>query len=227
MNRDAYQLLWDTDHLLTHDDQYDLAVERPEALEGVPQYWPTVQEEVTLPEPLLLAANFGNVRYTDYPSNPLGWPILSRRMLSVLLGIRAFPHRAVPVRIVDPIVSTQAEHERADALLGERITVADDDYVAVQLTSLVDLDEAASGVVRDPDLPWMVEVERYVFPMGTILPPLFRLSTDASPLYVSAEARAALKAAGVRGPRYLPLEGYVDGGGDEVDVPVPVPVVED
>lgn len=228
MTSEPFQLLWDTDHLLKTDDQFDLVLERTSEHEGVPSHWPTDPDKVDLPDPIVFAANFGDITYTDYPSNDQSWPIMSKKMLDTLLGVGKFKHRVIPVSIVDPIVYTQEEHEQATILLEKRLAKANHDYVIVQLTEQVELDEEASGVERDEDLPWMVEVEKYVFKVPTEqLPPIFRLSIDSSQLYISAAARAALKVAGVRGPRYLPMEGYVNGGGDEVDVPVPQPTIAD
>lgn len=225
----AFQLLWDTDHLLNTDDQYDLILERTEEHGDVPRYWPTETEEVKLPDPIVFAASFGDVTYTDYPSNDQSWPIMSKRMLEKLLSVGQFKHRAIPVSIIDPIVYTQEEHEQAETLLEQRLSSANHDYVIVQLTEHLDiLDEENSVIRRSKAVPGLITILEYVLkePEGG-LPPIFRLEAESTQLFISAQGREALKVAGIKGPRYLPMEGYVDGGGDEVDVPVPQPTIPD
>lgn len=228
MIREAFRLLWETDHLLRTDEAHDLTLEQFDHDGDVPEYWPTESGQTALPDLVVMTAGFGDVTYTDYPSNDRDWPVMSKKMLAILLGVAEFGHQTVPVSIVDPVVRTEQEHEQAGALLETRWPDANREYVIVQLTDPVELDEEASGVARDPNLPWIVDVHQYVFKQpASTLPPIFRLSIDPTVLYISATARVALKAAGIAGPRYLPLEGYVDGGGDEVDIQVPEPNVSD
>ncbi|PTA66371.1 hypothetical protein [Deinococcus arcticus] len=227
MTSAAYQMNWSIEHLLTSDDRTDLTLERVKQHEGLPRFWPleTYVPE-GLPAPIIFAANFGYVTYTHFPSNDPQWPIMSRKMLDTLLAVREFPHRAIPVAITDPIVY-RADPDPSPDFLEQRLKSANHDYVIVQLTQHLDiLNEEASGVERDPDMPWWVGIDQYVLDIpASGLPPIFRLSIQPAQLFILAEARQALAAAGLAGPVYLPLNGYTNGGGEEVDVPVPVPEV--
>jgi hypothetical protein len=52
------------------------------------------------------------------------------------------------------------------------------------------------------------------------LPPLFRLTTSPTRLFISSEARDALKKAQIRGPAFLSLRGYRPDSQLQVDVPI-------
>ena len=223
----AFQLLWDTDHLLKTDDQYDLILERAD--EHDDRDWPYAVAQVDRPDAIIFAASFGDIAYTDYPSNDQSWPIMSKQMLQTLLSVGEFKHRALPVSIVDPIVRTQEEYELGAALLEHRLARANHDYVIVHLTEYLDiLDEENSVIRRSKALPGVITVLEYALkePKGG-LPPIFRLEAEPTQLFISAQGRAALNSANVRGPRYLSLQGYVDGDGDEIDVPVSQPTISD
>lgn len=222
MTPPASVLTWSTAHLRRTDERDDLT---PDPETPVPLSNPNWPQDTTLPpdlpEQLVFAANFGHVTYTHYPDSGTGWPIMSRAMLHTLLTVGPFPHRTVPVRIYDPVVYRRDpdpdEHFRA-----RRLETADDRFVVVQLTTHLDvLDEAASGVRRDPDLPWWVDVDRYAFLPGVTLPPLFRVVTDPAVLFVSRAARRALAAANLTGPVYRPIDG--DLTQEVADIPVPEP----
>ncbi len=78
------------------------------------------------------------------------------------------------------------------------------------MTEFADVfDWEKSQYTPSDELPGRVEtVKQYVFkdPPGG-LPPLFRIQSYPVSLFVSAEARAALKAAGVCGTEYVSLKG--------------------
>jgi hypothetical protein len=54
-------------------------------------------EPYNLPEPVIFRADFRLLSQTDYPPQRLNWPIMSRRMYYILLAIKDFPHRAIPL----------------------------------------------------------------------------------------------------------------------------------
>lgn len=142
----------------------------------------------------------------DYPNNTTRWPVMSRRMLDVLLSVREFEHHAIPVTLVQDTIPVEV---RYDASGRPKPEYSKSDYVAVQLTSYADVfDVERSTFSWHPMFPEHAGiVEEYVFkvpPEG--LPPLFRVAIFFVDLFVSAEARAALDAAGIRGPVYKSLD---------------------
>ena len=96
---------------------------------------------------------------------------------------------------------------RYDAQGRPRPEYSKSDYVAVQLASYCDAFDAERSVC-DP-YPWDPEgvgfVDKLVMrvpPEG--FPPIFRIEECSTRLFISADARRALDAAGIRGPEYEP-----------------------
>ena len=69
----AYHLFWDVEHI-----------------KG------TVYDATLVPFP-----RWEVTQHSDYPSNDVTWPLMSPRMLEVLCQVGDFPHRRIPVRLVN------------------------------------------------------------------------------------------------------------------------------
>jgi hypothetical protein len=203
MNTIAYDLFWDTSHL--KGTVYDATLV-PFPHSGYVVGWKGTKP-IEIPSPVLFEANFKVTQQSDYPSNDVGWPLMSPRMLEVLRQVGDFPHRLIPVRLVNRRVRGPARYLPDGSLRPE---VIDDRFAAVQLTEHIDVvDWERSVFEKTPIGPGTVyDFDRLVLmePPGG-LPPLFRLPSDASLLLVSAEARRALEAAGIRGVEFDPLPG--------------------
>jgi hypothetical protein len=140
---------------------------------------------------------------TDYPYNDVGWPIMSKRMLNVLLSVKNFPHRTWDVPFVgfpDNTPATMLEKGLRDGMRH------DDEFVAVQLLELSNVFDRENSVYKNSNvLPGAVNSIRklalHVPKEG--LPPIFRLKVSPVPLYVSPEGRAALEAANIKGVRFV------------------------
>jgi hypothetical protein len=168
-------------------------------------------EKLQVPEPILFEANFKVTRLSDYPCNDVHWPIMSPRMIETLRGVRDFPHRLVPVRLVDRKVRGPKRYLPDGSLRSE---VVDDRFAAVQLTEHIDVVDWERSTFRrrrsDPSGVWFDKLVLLEAPGG--LPPLFRIASQSSLLLVSAEARRALEAAGIRGVQFeeLPDRRIID-----------------
>ena len=165
--------------------------------------WPPVRP----PEPVQFDTNFEllELEVPDYPNNTARWPIMSRRMLDVLLSVREFPYHEIPVILVQ---DTAPVDVRYDVFGRPRPEYSKTDYVAVQLAQYTDaIDMEKSSFRTISFLPsHIARFEKLVLsvpPEG--LPPLFHMEAYAVQLFVSAEARDALERAGIRGPVYVPL----------------------
>ncbi|MBX3161337.1 MAG: hypothetical protein KF773_35570 [Deltaproteobacteria bacterium] len=154
---------------------------------------------LTVPAAIYFAANFETLKTIDFPLVNVSWPVMSKRMLESLRSVGEFEHRAVPVIMLDDTVD-----EKFDADGQPRPGVANFNYVAVQLTKHLDaFDWARSEYTRAefaPDYVW--STKRLVLE-DVPLPPLFRLVAYERPLFVSAEGRAALEKAGIKGVQYF------------------------
>jgi hypothetical protein len=220
----AYRLSWEFDHMELYDGEEEIhlrAFPGSEWIAGLIE-----QPPCDLPNPVMFEADFSALRDTDYPISDVNWPVMSRRMYYALLALGDFPHRVTPVAMIDD-TSFVFESELRFLPNGQpKPEVTNfDDFVVIQLLEESDyFDFERSEYKPDPDFPeWVLSVNRYVLsepPDG--FPPLFRLAANSSPLFISAEAREALKEAGIRGTAYYALnDGY--SLQKEVDIPVPVP----
>jgi hypothetical protein len=192
MNYRAYQLWPEATHLV--DMAYDVS-----ALPIAARPLFASMAPLDIVEPLLFEANFGALRGRDLPvSAPATWPIMSRRMLDVLLSVAPFEHRAIRCVMIDDTVPS---NDRRDASGNLRREIVDERFIAVQLTKHVDaFDWERSVYERDERSPSSVaDVSSLVLRDDVELPPLFRLSAYPQRLFVSAEARTALEAAGLSG----------------------------
>jgi hypothetical protein len=136
---------------------------------------------------------------TDYPHNREGWPIMSKRMLNALLSVRDFPHQAIPIVMIDGIEGDSKTFDESH------------DFVAVQLLEHQDIfDWENSAYELDPECSDIIDrLDKLVLKIPQHgLPPLFRISTTPlqTRLFVSAEGRAALEQAGVKGVSFVESE---------------------
>lgn len=199
----VWKLFWDMDHI--KGTVYDATLV-PFKDSGYVCGW-IGPEPRQVPEPVLFEANFKVTKHSDYPCNDVNWPIMSPRMLEVLLEVGAFPHRLIPVRLVNRKVLGPARYLPHGSLRPE---VIDDRFSAVQVTEHLDVvdwersefERKRLGVATTYSFDKVVLRE----PPGGF-PPLFRIPQKASLLLVSAEARRALEAAGIRGIQFLKLPG--------------------
>jgi hypothetical protein len=162
-----------------------------------------------LPEPVEFDAQKDVLGSIDYFTTVPTWPVMSRRMLDVLLSVRAFPHQVIPLVMHEtPVLSDDVETQGGPYIRTGRVN---HDYVAVQLLEHLDVFDWENSVYElDPDFPGEIDG----FPEKLVLkepesgfPPLFRFKPLETLLYVSAEGRAALEAAGIRGVRFPRLRG--------------------
>lgn len=206
------------------DEEYELEIHEFPGWEETNGFYEITPYD--LPDPIVFYVDPEFLLYTDYPTNNVSWPVMSRRMYYLLLAVGDFPHRVIPVALINGTTFTFEPERRflADGSPNPEVTNFDD-YVAIQLLEESDyFDFERSEYTRHPrDPEWIRSVERYMLnepPEG--FPPLFRLAAYSFVLFISAEAREALKEAGIRGTAYNALtDGY--GVTSEVDIPVQVP----
>ncbi len=140
----------------------------------------------------------------DYPYIPdvRSWPIMSKRMLDVLLSIESFSHQIIPIVFthIDGILPNDAVRQKASLLIRNH------DFVILQLLEHfdgLDRDRTEHTSTFDEDDP-MVEQIRFTGEMflkepPNGFPPIFRVKERSTHLYVSAVAKEALEEAGIQG----------------------------
>jgi hypothetical protein len=218
----AYRLIWATEHLELCDQEDDVEICEFPGWEETNGFYETTP--YTLPEPVVFYTDTDFSLYTDYPTNNVYWPVMSRRMYYTLLTVGDFPHRVIPIATMDGSKFTFEPERRflANGQPNPDITHFDD-FVAVQLLEESNYFDFEHSIYKpSPKFPeWVHSVERFVLnepPEG--FPPLFRLSAYSVALFISAKARDVLKESGIRGTAYYPLDRLQS----EVDIPVQLPV---
>jgi hypothetical protein len=201
----VYFLGWSTDHIkgshsgirLLNFSESDNDIER---LMNVEPY--------NLPESIIFRTDFRFLSQTDYPPQQLNWPIMSRRMYYTLLAVKDFPHRVIPLVM---------ESTRLDVSQPNYRTIDSDNFVVIQFLEHANyFNYELSECSLEEQYP-----QRYVLnepPEG--FPPLFRLSVNPKAIFISAEAREALKEAGIVGTAYSPASQVERP--QEVDLPIPI-----
>lgn len=165
-------------------------------------------EPYNLPEPVIFRADFRFLSQTDYPPQMLNWPIMSRRMYHALLAVKNFPHRAIPIVM---------ESTKLDVNQSNYRTIDANNFVAIQFLEHANyFNYELSACNLEEKYP-----QRYLLdePPGGF-PPLFRLSVNPGAIFISAEAREALKEAEIIGTAYSP-SSQIDLP-QEVDLPIPI-----
>jgi hypothetical protein len=217
----AYRLIWEYEHLEFCDDENDIELRPFPGWEETSTLMEVTPYE--LPDPVIFEGELRMLPCTDYPTNNVNWPVMSRRMYYTLLALGNFSHRVIPISIMDDRAYPFESHRcfLPDGSPNPEVTNSDD-FVAVQILEHSDyFDFDRSTYRRNTRRPeWIDAIDAYVLnepPEG--FPPLFKLSVRSTQLFISAEAREALREAGIHGVAYYPLDSLQS----EVDNPVQLP----
>ena len=219
----AFQLLWDVAHLERFQGaaNYDLSFSEYSGYEQGAIYQ---TKEFNTPAELVFSGVPKVVKNIDYPLPDNAWPVMSRRMYQTLTAVGDFPHRRLATMVISGEGTGSARFLPEHQVETPTREVLPADYLTLQMTTHEDFFDWKNSRYTRPSqhLPNLLEISEYVLSVteNKPLPPLFRLAADPTVLFISATARAALKRAGISGPRYLSLRGYRNGTGDETDVPV-------
>ncbi len=162
------------EYQVTEDDGYDCCVVNAQ-----------------MPKEILFVAERKYLSMTDFPILEYAnfWPVMSRKMAEVLLSVGDFPHQIIPVSFVDHLdVPIEC------------------DYVILHLTERSDLLDTDNSIyTREPVMDdsgrtFICDIEKLVLKEPENgLPPMFRVKWTHVHLFVSAEAKIALEAAGIQG----------------------------
>jgi hypothetical protein len=198
---EAYNLDWDLNHL--GDDEFDAQLVKFSGYENIVRL--ASPKRYSLPEKVFFEANFRKLESTDFPYNDVNWPIMSKRMLDVLLSVGSFPHRVIPVIMVNDTISSE---DRYDASGIPKPGVEDYSFVAVQLLERLDVFDWDHSIYSpDDDFPNRAfNIKKLVLKSpGNGFPPLFRISASPIGLFISSKASAALQEANIQGLELVEL----------------------
>jgi hypothetical protein len=192
----AYELDHDIDHLVG-DLEYDAWLVNSSEYENAwgDVFWESMR--LDLPDNIEFDCDGARLLVSDYPYVKEQWPIMSKRMLNTLLTVKDFSHQVIPIVMKDIFVPPQFDESH--------------DFVAVQLLEHQDVFDWENSVYRrNPERSDIIDrLNRLVIKIPQHgLPPLFRIAATPleTRLFVSAEGRAALEQAGIKGIRFDDLE---------------------
>ena len=144
-----------------------------------------------------------NLEKLDYVLTNPDFPVMSKRMLSVLESVKDFPHQILPVIIEDMLTITDSNgKERKSGKINS-------DYVAVQFLEQLNIFDRENSIYEPSFInPNKVgHIEKLVLKIPEEgLPPIFRITDNCTYMYVSPEAKTALEEAGITGIRFVPID---------------------
>jgi hypothetical protein len=224
---DVYELDTDLSRFEMQDFEYDLEVSQ-EVLENI--FWKSQIDEIkllNLPNPIICEAEPGFIQYVDYAhTNFYLDGVMSKRMLEVLQSVKPFECRVYPIEAVDFVT------------FPVRNLAPNNDFVAVQMTEYLDIFDYESSVYtkhkytvprynKDTgEEEWFVSDIKHLVLKKPIegYPPIFRIDENPVTLYISDEARQALKSAKITGVSYVDINGYANIDTNiDIDVPLIMP----
>jgi hypothetical protein len=197
----AYRLNWNIDHLGTGEVEFDAwLVNYP----NHPGSWHSYTEQFDLPNPVEFEAIGSLLTETDYPYTDVGWPVMSKRMLDVILSVGSFPHRIYPV----VMINTEAAYNYKLKKVAFPRT-KNHDYIMVQLTEHLDAFDFENSIYKrgsiNPNVITSIEWLSLIEPESEF-PPLFTVEPASMRLLISTQARSALEAANIQGVRFTHIE---------------------
>jgi hypothetical protein len=159
--------------------------------------------------------------------------IYSEKMIDTLASVQSFSFRKYPIAIIgDVAVKFQDNPDGykmpdpySDPENFKKQSIRNDMSI-LQTTKLLDILDMERSVFYpanefDKARGRPGRIREYVLkePTGGF-PPIFRITTNPIPLFVTAETRMALKLAGIKGLAFLSLKGFSPTSQLEIDVPI-------
>src|SRR3989339_263666 len=200
----AYLLNWEWDHLIDMtDDATLISYSDSENLRFVL----TGISKDPLPNILYLQANFNVIsKKTDFPIIDVGFPVLSKRMISILLKIKNFSHRVIETVMIDDTYFGQLFDEKG--LLLSNVPI-NKEYSALQIleyTNAFDYENSDFKPLRsNPNMPGVIKRLILRRPNNGF-PPIFKIIEKSSDLFLSEEPKDSLLENDIKGCVFTPID---------------------
>jgi len=199
----AYILESDLDHV--DDSGSDVSIIPFDGYHKLRYYFfdPYTYEKELIPSEIICVANFSVLKDIDYLVSDFRVPIMSRRMLDVLLSLSEFSHMVVPLVLIDNSAPPESWfHEDGtvnDSLISPR------KFYALRLSEHLDVFDFRNSEYsisrRNPKIPRRVS-KFVIHDREGGLPPIFRVSSVPTELLICDSSRSALLSAGIAGLQY-------------------------
>ena len=126
--------------------------------------------------------------WLDYPAAYFNYPIVSKKMVNILLLVGQFQHQTIPLEIYD-----WKSEEKTD------------DFVFLHLLECIDAIDFDKSIYYGEDIA-PEDIQQFALKEPEKgYPPLFRVKGDEFWWFISTEAKEALEAANIKGVRFIPL----------------------
>jgi hypothetical protein len=168
-----------------------------------------------LPPVIEFLGNLDVLEWSDFPYLPQSYPLMSKKMLDVLLSVQSFKYRVYPTLIysyeIEELVRYTFDGTRTDYHV-ENPSLFTDKFVIMQLaetTNALDLEKTIieGKTVRESGELYLseYEVEHFEFTRNEKdLPPVFKVP-EALPYFYTEAAVRALEANNIRGVEFRPI----------------------
>ncbi len=235
MSDKVYQLLQNIGRLgsMPSGDAFDL---RDFEFPTESELWHThANRPLKLPETVFfyMNSNLKFIKELDMLYADAGNYVVSQRLIDVLLSVKNFNYRKYKIAILEEGAirfqknpdGYKSPKPYSNPEEFKKKSLRDDMYIFQPLEILSDVFDWENSVYKqydyDKEINVPSSVREFVLkePTGGF-PPVFRLKEDPVTLFISAEAREALKKADIKGTSYLSLKGYAIGRQKEIDVPI-------
>jgi hypothetical protein len=191
------------------------------SFEEVMQVRYSVQSKIlNLPDPTFFYRNKGKdfLYRLDSLAALEGCPIFSQKMIDVLLSVRKFNYKKYPIAVLDDRDLNPYE----DIHKYKELSLRNDLFI-FQTLEFLDLFDWEKSKYTQEDFDKDMNIPTYIreFVLKTPksgFPPLFRLPFKSTNLFISREAREALRRAGITGTAFTLLSR--PRGNSEIDVPI-------
>jgi len=138
-----------------------------------------------LPKLIYFESNFNTIPKTDFPLNDLNIPIMSDRLIKLILSTGRINFKSVPVIMLD---DTYLEKKFDDSGLLFKNVKRIDSYQAIMLLDRINCFDYEKSIYESSELNPKIPgyIKKVVLKIsGLSLPPIFRINESPSTLFIS------------------------------------------
>lgn len=180
----AYKLGRNVDHLRSNED-CDVWQVGKKLEEKIDLFW-NLEPIEEFPSYRFEGKLKKRLSWLDYPAAYFNYPIVSKKMVDILLSVGNFQYQEIPLEIHD----YQSEEKT-------------DGFVFLHLLECIDALDKENSLYYD-ELQISPSQAALKEPLGGY-PPLFKVKGDEFYWFISAEAKEAFLSADIKGVRFIPL----------------------
>ena len=157
-------------------------------------------ESFNMPKEIYLRANFNVIpNNTDYPITDLTFPIISKKMIDILLSVKKINIKYFQTIMIDDTFLDDYLDENGK--LNQNIPL-NTSFFAIQFLQVEDVFDYSTSIFKpmrsNPELPGIIKKMVLKEPENGF-PPLFKIKESLPNIFVSQEAKEALEEQNIKG----------------------------